>query len=212
MRLFQIAGMFIIHLVSCRYIAYSVVALLAEINTVFLHFRKLLQMSGIAFSHPLYRANAAVNLLSFVGCRFVCLVWIAYGMIAWRARVSGPYLVAISSAVTVMYVINVVLFWRLLCSDVLGRRRSRPPLESPVTAYRVIADSTVPVSAEDVCLACCHLTDSVSPVGRPTADRFVILRSAGDGIAAPKASPPFHDVADHVSLVLRSHAPPPAVW
>jgi len=214
--------MFIVHLVSCRYIAYSVVALLAEVNTVFLHFRKLLQMAGVTFDRLLYRLNAAANLFTFVSCRFVCLVWIGYGVIFWRSRVSWPYLVAISSSVVVMYIINVVLFWRLLCSDVLGKRRSRPTRDArqaPITAYRVISDSTVPVSVEDVRLACCHPTDSLANIGRSAAssDGLIVTNCArhngtSDGLPLPKVSPPFQDVADHMNLMLRSHAATPALW
>jgi len=215
--------MFIIHLTACRYVAYSVVALLAEVNTIFLHFRKLLQMAGVAFTSLLYRINATINLFTFVSCRFVCLVWIGYGVIAWRSRVSWLYLVAITSAVVIMYVINVVLFWRLLCSDVLGLRRSRPTLDSrkaPITAYRVISDSTVPVSVEDVRVACCNPVDMISHIGRSnssTSDSMLITKSARhnsapDGLTIPKVGPPFQDVADHMNLMLRSHATPPAVW
>jgi len=212
--------MFVVHLRTCRYVAYSVVALLAEVNTIFLHFRKLLQMAGVAFTHLLYRVNAAVNIFTFVSCRFVCLIWIGYGVIFWRSRITWSYLFAISSATVVMYIINVVLFWRLLCSDVLGRRRTRPILDAhkePITAYRVITDSTVPVSVEDVQLACCQPADSVSNIARSSASSDGLLvtnaiRRTSDCLPLPKVSPPFHDVADHMNLMLRSHATPPAVW
>ena len=212
--------MFVVHLVTCRYVAYSAVALLAEVNTIFLHFRKLLQMAGVSFTRLLYRANAAANIFTFVSCRFVCLVWIAYGVIFWRSRVTWSYLFAISSATVVMYVINMVLFWRLLCSDVLGRRRTRPTLDGhkePITAYRVITDSTVPVSVEDVQLACCQPTDTFSSIGRSnsSSDGLTVtnaIRRTSDGLPLPKVTPPFHDVADHMNLMLRSHATPPAVW
>jgi len=214
--------MFIVHLVSCRYVAYSAVALLAEVNTIFLHFRKLLQMAGVSFTRLLYRANAAANIITFMSCRFVCLIWIGYGIIFWRSRVSLAYLVAISSATVVMYIINVVLFWRLLCSDVFGRRRTRPTLnarQAPITAYRVISDGTVPVSVEDVRLACCHPADSVSSISQSSSSSDGLLvtnavRRTGtsDSLRLPKISPPFHDVADHMNLMLRSHATSPAMW
>lgn len=215
-----IGGMFIVHLVSCRYISYSAIALIAEINTIFLHFRKLLQMAGVSFSHLVYRINAAANLTTFVGCRFVCLVWIAYGIMVWNSRISLVYMITISSATFVMYIINAVLFWRLLCSDVFGKRRTRPThdtCQTPITAYRVISESTVPVSAEDVRLACCQPADSVANIGRFSGDGVSVTSSArhkGSPNVLPlsKAGPPFPDVADHMNLVLRSHAPSPAVW
>jgi len=214
--------MLIVHLVSCRYIAYSAVALIAEINTIFLHFRKLLQMAGTSFSHLLYRINAAANLVSFVSCRFVCLFWILYGIVVYNSRISWAYMMAISSCAAVMLVINAVLFWRLLCSDVLGRRRTRQPLDArqePITALRVLSDSTVPISAEDVRLACCHPADSVPNIGRSSGspNGLRVTNSARhkgstDVLPLTKVSPPFPDVADHMNLVLRSHAPSPALW
>jgi len=157
-----------------------------------------------------------------VWCRFFCLIWIGYGVIVWRSRVSFSYMIAISSAVVVMYVINVILFWRLLCSDVLGRRRTRPtlkPSEAPITAYRVITDSTVPVSVEDVRLDCCRPADTISNIGWSNgfSDGLLVTNSArhngtSEGLPLPKVNPPFHDVADHMNLMLRSHAAPPAVW
>ena len=126
---FQVAGMFFYNVAQCRCIAFNVVALLAEVNTIFLHSRKLLQMCNISFSHWLYRLNSCMNLFTFVSCRFLCLTWIVYGMFIWYNRVSVVYLVVLGSAMFVMWVINVVLFWRLVCSDVLRplqkSRRSR---------------------------------------------------------------------------------------
>jgi len=205
--------MFIVHLVTCRYIAYSTIALIAEVNSIFLHFRKLLQMAGVAFTHLLYRANAAVNLVTFVGCRFVGILWVGYGIVFLRSRLSWAYMVAITTATIVMAIINVVLFWRLLCSDVLGRRRTRPTLDAckePVTAYRVIADGTVPVSVEDVHLACCRPADSIANMSRSNgySSDGMLITNSGRSDAVPKASPPFGDV----NLMLRSHATSPAVW
>ncbi|KAI0223257.1 TLC domain-containing protein 2 [Lamellibrachia satsuma] len=41
-----VGGMFFYNVIQCQCIAYNVVALLAEINTIFLHTRKLLQAAG----------------------------------------------------------------------------------------------------------------------------------------------------------------------
>lgn len=123
-----VAGMFLYNVAQCRCVAYNVIALLAEVNTIFLHSRKLLQMSGVSFSHWLYRMNSFMNIFTFVSCRFLCLSWIVYGMFIWYDRVTIVYLLVLGSAMFVMWVINVVLFWRLLCSDVLRplmRVRSR---------------------------------------------------------------------------------------
>ena len=113
---------------QCRCIAYNVIALLAEVNSIFLHARKLLQMSGFEYGGWLYRANSAANLVSFVFCRFGGLAWIVYGMAVWYDRVSPIYLYLLAAAIFVLWVTNAILFWRLICSDVLRRQRQARPV------------------------------------------------------------------------------------
>ena len=123
----QVAGIFFYNVVQCRCIAYNVIALLAEVNSIFLHARKLLQMSGFKFSGWLYRLNSAANLVSFVPCRFGGLAWILYGMTQWNDRVSQIYLYLLGAAIFVLWVTNTILYWRLICSDLLRhQRQSRP--------------------------------------------------------------------------------------
>ncbi|KAL5016733.1 hypothetical protein ScPMuIL_006322 [Solemya velum] len=50
-------------------IGYNVVSLLAEVNSFFLHSRKLLQMNGVHFHHWLYRLVVWLNLGTFLFCR-----------------------------------------------------------------------------------------------------------------------------------------------
>ncbi|ELT93571.1 hypothetical protein CAPTEDRAFT_64685, partial [Capitella teleta] len=75
-----VAGMFIYNLLTSLCISYNVIALLCEVNTIFLHSRKLLQMCKFGFSHWLYQAASQLNLVTFVCCRFVALAWIVHGM------------------------------------------------------------------------------------------------------------------------------------
>jgi TLC domain len=111
--------MFLANMILCQCVAYTAVALLAEVNTIFLHARKLLQMLLVPFDSWVYRANSAANITTFVCCRFVCLAWITYGIIMYREIIGPRYYLAISTSTFMMSIINVVLFWRLLCSDYL---------------------------------------------------------------------------------------------
>ncbi|ESN90670.1 hypothetical protein HELRODRAFT_145549, partial [Helobdella robusta] len=108
---------FTYNIVASRCVAYTVVALLSEVNTIFLHSRKLLQMHKCPFDHWIYRLNALLNLVTFVCCRFLCNAWITYGMLATRQRVSIFYFWILAAAMFVMWVTNVMLFWRLVQSD-----------------------------------------------------------------------------------------------
>lgn len=84
-------------------------------------------MSGFEFGGWLYRANSAANLASFVACRFGGLAWIVYGMTQWYDRVSQIYLWLLGAAIFVLWVTNAILFWRLICSDLLRRQRQARP-------------------------------------------------------------------------------------
>lgn len=157
-----IIALFVVNLLSCRYISYSAIGLICEVNSIFLHFRKLLQMAGVPFTHLVYRINAAVNLITFVCFRFVCLLGVLYTVV-FNSRVGWVYMVIVVPFLVVMYLINGGLFWRLLCSDVLRRRQ---PKQTDDTRQAPISDRTVPVASEDVR----HPADSDPNIGRCSPD------------------------------------------
>lgn len=100
-------------------IAFSEVALLTEVNSVFLHARKLMQMFRVPFSHWLYRIIVVINLVTFVVFRGLGLSLIVVGVIKYKHKISTYYVFGLASSMTIMIAINPVLFWRLLKSDVL---------------------------------------------------------------------------------------------
>ena len=44
------------------YVGYAVVALLVEINSIFLHIRQLLQVCGYSRKDPIFQVNSIINL------------------------------------------------------------------------------------------------------------------------------------------------------
>ena len=99
---------------------YNVIALMAEINSVFLHTRKLLQMAGVKFNNPLYRFNNVLNLVTFFVFR---LCMIAYLLGRYH---HDSHLLSVTYALFTFFaillvggVINTVLFWRLFKNDLL---------------------------------------------------------------------------------------------
>ncbi len=117
--------MFFYDVVTCRCIAYNVVALLAEVNSIFLHSRKLMQISQFPFDHWLYRINVHINLATFVFCRFFSIGTIIHGMFYYHHRVGTMYFICLSFAILVMTVINLILFWRLLKNDIIRYNRNK---------------------------------------------------------------------------------------
>ena len=114
----KVLMIFLYNITECRYIGYTLVALLVEVNSIFLHLRKLMQMMQIPFDHPVYRTNVVLNLASFVCFRYLALVWITYGIIAYNDRMSTTYTSIIIGVMFVMWIINSVLFLRLLKNDI----------------------------------------------------------------------------------------------
>jgi len=105
---------------ECRFIGHTVVGLVVEVNSVFLHLRKLMQIMHIGFKHPLYRIVCFINLISFVICRFAfSLTLISHGLFVYRYRMSTFYFSMLLPTVVIMWIINVVLFWRLFTNDML---------------------------------------------------------------------------------------------
>jgi hypothetical protein len=58
--------MFYYNLVNCEWLPFNVVALTVEVNSFFLHSRKLLQMVGTSYTSPLYRITIFLNISTFV--------------------------------------------------------------------------------------------------------------------------------------------------
>jgi hypothetical protein len=115
-------------------IGYNVVALLAEINSFFLHSRKLLQMCQVGFDTRLYKAVAYINLVTFPLCRMTSNGRILYGMLTEAHRVPTIYFFVLCFSMIIMTGINIILFWRLFQTDILR------------THQKVIKDKTITVS------------------------------------------------------------------
>lgn len=60
--LLQILVCFGIAVVKELYVGYAVIALLVEINSIFLHLRQLLRFLSFQKDHPVYRLNSLLNL------------------------------------------------------------------------------------------------------------------------------------------------------
>ncbi|PAA89009.1 hypothetical protein BOX15_Mlig017238g1 [Macrostomum lignano] len=116
-----VTSMFFYNLTTRRCVAYNVVALMAEINSFFLHSRKLMQMQQFKFSSPIYQANALVNLVTFLFCRGFGLGRITYGMIVEGHRVDSVYFYTLTGSMFIMNMINPGLFIILLKNDFLRK-------------------------------------------------------------------------------------------
>ncbi|KAM8854368.1 TLC domain-containing protein 2 [Synchiropus picturatus] len=104
--------------VSGRYVGFAVVALLVEINSVFLHLRQMLRMANLAAGTP-YRVNSIVNLGTYVVFRINTLAWMTRWLVLNRDKVPLMAYTLGSVGMAIMTAMNIVLFCRLLRSDFL---------------------------------------------------------------------------------------------
>lgn len=105
------------NLFNCYCIGYNALVLAAEVNSAFLHIRKLMQMREVSFQSKIYQFITKVNLVTFVAFRFGGLIAVTLGLAFWKSRVPLPYYYFIALCVTIMWIINFVLFARLVKSD-----------------------------------------------------------------------------------------------
>ncbi|XP_020495045.1 TLC domain-containing protein 2 [Labrus bergylta] len=103
---------------SCRYVGFAVVALLVEINSVFLHLRQMLRMASMA-AGTLYRVNSMINLGTYVVFRINTLAWMTRWLVLNRDKVPLLAYSLGSVGLAIMTAMNIVLFYRLLKSDFL---------------------------------------------------------------------------------------------
>ena len=105
-------------------IGYSLTALTAEINSFFLHSRKLLQINQVGFDTLLYRTCSYLNLVTFFFCRIIPIGFIVYHLFGvegeiHRQKLSAVYVLCFRIIMLIVAIINVILFWRLFKTDII---------------------------------------------------------------------------------------------
>lgn len=134
-RLLQDWGVTLHHIIVLICFIYSIwtsyatgivcVALLVEVNGVFLHARKLMQIFQFSFEHKIYVLNKYINLITFVIFRGGPISRVFYEF-AYKCPAFNLPLRGVFIFLTVaMACINVILFWRLCKSDVLLTSRRK---------------------------------------------------------------------------------------
>ena len=80
---------------SGTYIAYGALSLMVEINSVFLHARQLFILTHEPKTSSRYKANALLNIGTFVACRILLLGWMTrhgyiFFLIELVLKANGP--------------------------------------------------------------------------------------------------------------------------
>lgn len=112
--------------VSTRtYVAYAALSLVVEINSIFLHARQLLMIGGVSKSSWIYRANAILNVATFVLFRILLLGWMTRWLTIHRDDVPILFFTVGSLGLATIVGMNIVLFYRILVGDYLGSKKNK---------------------------------------------------------------------------------------
>ncbi|NWI17873.1 TLCD2 protein, partial [Crypturellus soui] len=99
-----------------QYVGFALVALLVEINSIFLHLRQILLMANLEHT-ACYRLNSVANLGTYAVFRVATLAWMARWLLLHRQTVPAAAYAVSAAGVAVMTPMNLVLLYRLLRSD-----------------------------------------------------------------------------------------------
>lgn len=116
---------FTYHMINLISVGYTVIALLMEFNSVFLHARKLLKFYGYKSNSLVCRLNCFFNISTFVVFRFGVLCTIFYSIRIDGHRVTKKYLTMLLTCTILMAIINIVLFKRLVQKDLLSKKQQQ---------------------------------------------------------------------------------------
>ncbi|XP_067864315.1 TLC domain-containing protein 2 [Heptranchias perlo] len=106
----------------CSYIGFAVVAMLVEINSIFLHLRQILLMANMRKT-TYFRINSIINLGTYIVFRISTLAWMTRWLVLNRNNVPLVSYSIGSVGMAIMTLMNIVLFYRLLRSDFLKSSR-----------------------------------------------------------------------------------------
>lgn len=128
---------------SFQAVGYYALSMTIEVNTFFLHFRKLMQLAGNQ-NGPLARCVQFVNLLTFVIFRFGPLLIVTLAIPKHYQRVPRWFFVHFTTCMIVLNCINVVLFYRLLRVDYFPSESKRRRLIGAIPQEDKLCDGELP--------------------------------------------------------------------
>ncbi|NWW55279.1 TLCD2 protein, partial [Pedionomus torquatus] len=99
-----------------QYVGFALVALLVEINSIFLHLRQILLMANLVHT-TCYRLNSIINLGTYVVFRIATLAWMTRWLFLNRENVPPATYAVGTVGMAIMTPMNIILFYRLLRSD-----------------------------------------------------------------------------------------------
>lgn len=115
--LFQIISVTIFVLHTKQYLAIATCLCFVEINSVFLHLRRLMRFHGWNSSHLAYKLNCGVLFITFISLRFIFLLCLSAYFIFKRQKMPLSHFLIGTFGFAALIIINLILFPRLWRSE-----------------------------------------------------------------------------------------------
>lgn len=104
--------------IFCKmYLGFAVCALLMEVSSVFLHFRRLMCLRGVSKKSLLYQVNGIFLLITFINFRFLTSAWMTNFCIKRHNTLPFSHFLFSVVGMAVMTALNVKLFVALWQAD-----------------------------------------------------------------------------------------------
>nr|XP_054766658.1 TLC domain-containing protein fld-1-like [Lytechinus pictus] len=137
--IWKVLGLFIHHIAVCgcfilcyqtgRFYHLCIFAMMVDCSSIFLHLRMLLIMHGFDEDHPIRTINTFTNVVSFAVFRLVIIVYILVNVL-FEPDLPGIVRFASLLLISSLLVINLVLFKRLIVSDLTSKKTQLPSSKS----------------------------------------------------------------------------------
>ena len=108
---------FCLSIIKHRYISYSVVALVQEVNSIFLHIRQLYTLQGYAKQTFVYKFISIVTIVTFVIFRFLVVAWMAKWISLNDIPVPIEHFACGWIIIILLFIGNFLMFRNLIHSD-----------------------------------------------------------------------------------------------
>ena len=106
------------------YQGFAVSTLLMEINSIFLHSRKLMKLNSTSnvYNSNYFKFNSILLAITMVVFRFILPIYVTYLLMVNRDSIAlFPYIIG-NIGVCVLFPVNIGLSYRIIISDYLKRK------------------------------------------------------------------------------------------
>ena len=114
---------FLVCVIGDKLLPFAIFALLVEVNSVFLHTRRLMRMSEFDVNGVAFKVNEVLNLITFIIFRFVSCGWVTICLVKNQHNINRFSFAVGFFGLSVAIVQNVFLLQQVWSSDAKSRKQ-----------------------------------------------------------------------------------------